>query len=79
MIGVARPPRPDVSTINDADLVAIRRAYMRGGRVAALGEMRRRFLGLSDRNAEKALDAVLGRPAEPPPPYRAGGVGKTRG
>ena len=56
--------------ITEADLIAIQRANTAGGRDAAMAELRRRFLGLSDRNADKVLFSVLGRPAEPPPAFR---------
>ena len=56
--------------ITEADLIAIQRANMAGGRDAAMAELRRRFLGLSGRNADKVLFSVLGRPAELPPAFR---------
>ena len=56
--------------ISDDDVIAIHRENTAGGQAAAMAELRRRFPGLSDRNANKVLFSVLGRPAEPPPAYR---------
>jgi len=58
--------------IGDDDVIAIHRENTAGGHAVAMAELRRRFPGLSDRNAEKVLYVVLGRPAEAPPPYRPG-------
>ena len=53
--------------IDQADLVAIRRAFMAGGRDRALVELRRRYLALTDATASTALDRVLAMPSEPLP------------
>jgi len=41
------------------DLVAIRRAFMRGGRERAITEMKRRFPWMSDNNASELVDLAL--------------------
>ncbi len=42
-----------------ADLVAIRRAFMRGGRERAITEMKRRFSWMSDDSASVLIDMAL--------------------
>ena len=56
--------------ITEADLIAIQRENTAGGRDAAMAELRRRFMGLSDRNAEKVLYSVLRWSPEPPSLFR---------
>ncbi|MEI6559078.1 MAG: hypothetical protein WCO00_11800 [Rhodospirillaceae bacterium] len=53
-------------TIDQADLVAIRRALMAGGRDHALVELRRRYLALTDITAPAVLDRVLAMSVERP-------------
>jgi hypothetical protein len=53
-------------TVSNEDVVAVRRAFMRGGRDGALSELRRRFRGLTDKTAPTVLDRML---AMPGPPY----------
>jgi hypothetical protein len=50
---------------SDEDLVAVRRAFMAGGHDGAMTELRRRYLGLTDRTAPRVLDWVLSRSSEP--------------
>ena len=49
------------------DIVAVRRSFMVGGRDHALAELRRRYLGLTDKTAPTVLDRVLAMPVEPVP------------
>ena len=65
--------------ITEADVIAVKRAHEQGGNDAAMTELRRRFLGLTDRNADKVLYSVLGRQIDPPPPFREERDGKVRG
>ena len=44
---------------------AVRRAFMAGGHDGAMTELRRRYLGLTDRTAPRVLDWVLSRSSEP--------------
>ena len=53
--------------VNDSDLVAIRRAFMKGGRDGALAELRRRWQAVSDAAAPAVLDRFLAMPIEQPP------------
>ncbi len=48
--------------VSDDDVIAIHRENLTGGQAGAMAELRQRFPGLSDRNAEKVLFSVLGRP-----------------
>lgn len=41
--------------VSNDDVVAVRRAFMRGGRGGALVELRRRYLGLTDKSAPRVL------------------------
>ncbi len=52
--------------ISDDDVIAIHRENLTGGRAEARAELRRRDMGLNDRNADRVLDSVLGRPADKP-------------
>jgi hypothetical protein len=54
-------------SVSEADLIAVRHAHDTAGRVGALAELRRRFLGLSDRMVSAVLDRVLAMPVSPPP------------
>ena len=45
--------------VSDEDRVAVCRAHMSGGWDGALVELRRRYLGLTDRTAPRVLDWVL--------------------
>ena len=55
--------------IDPADLIAFRRAADTIGRDAAMLELRRRYLGLTDQNAPAILDRLLVLPVTPPPPH----------
>ena len=57
-----------------ANIVAIRRAYMVGGRERALVELRRRFPALNDWAAPRVLARVLKMPATMPPAFRPDGM-----
>jgi hypothetical protein len=59
--------------ITEADVIAIRRTYHTAGRDAALVELRRRFMHISEANAPKALVKVLRLPVDMPAPYRPSG------
>ena len=61
--------------IDPADLIAIRRAADTIGRDAAMLELRRRYLGLTDQNAPAILDRLLALPVTPPPPHVGHGEG----
>ncbi len=56
--------------INLADIIAIRRAFVVGGRDRALGELRRRYLALNDKTAPMVLDRLLRLPVAMPPVFR---------
>ena len=62
--------------IDPADLIAIRRAADTLGRDAAMIELRRRYLGLTDQNAPAILDRLLVLQVTPPPPHVGHGVAK---
>ena len=65
--------------IDPADLIAIRRAADTLGRDAAMIELRRRYLGLTDQNAPTILDRLLVLPVTPPPPHVGHGVARRDG
>ncbi|MEI7606665.1 MAG: hypothetical protein WCJ64_04705 [Rhodospirillaceae bacterium] len=52
-------------TVEHADLIAIRRAFMAGGRKRALIELRRRYMALTDMTAPTVLDRILAMPIDP--------------
>ena len=52
--------------VNDADLVAIRRTFMKAGRGGAMAEMRRRWPAVSDTAASGVLDRILAMPIDAP-------------
>ena len=56
--------------ITEADVIAIRRAYQTAGKDAALVELRRRFLHISEQTAPKVLVKLLRLPVAPPPEFR---------
>ena len=58
-----------------ADLVAIRRAFMRGGREGAIAEMKHRFSWMSDDRASELIDMALTMEIEPP---EHGGLSQSR-
>jgi len=69
--------------LNDSDLVAIRRAFIRRGRGGALAEMRRRWRAVSDAAASGVLDRILALPIDAPAPagmskLRRDGAGSKR-
>ena len=51
--------------VDQADLIAIRRAFTVGGRKAALVELRRRYMALTDKTAPTVLDRILAMPIDP--------------
>ena len=51
----------------DSEIIAIRRADDMGGRAAAMAELRRRFMALTDANAPAILDRILAMPVAQPP------------
>ena len=53
--------------LEQADLIAIRRAFMAGGRDHALVELRRRYMALNDKTAPKVLDRLMAMPIEQEP------------
>ena len=53
--------------VEHADLIAIRRAFMSGGRDRALVELRRRYMALTDSTASTVLDRILAMPVEKAP------------
>ena len=55
--------------ITEADAIAIQRAFQTGGYDSAMTELRRRFLGVTDRTASKVLYAVIQAKVSPPAPY----------
>ena len=57
--------------IDQADVVAIKRAFEAGGRDAALADLRRRYMALSDKSAPAVLDRLLGMSATVLPFRRA--------
>ena len=59
--------------VNEADVIAIRRAYQTSGKDAALAELRRRFMHLTEQSAPKVLARVLRLPIAPPAAYRVQG------
>ncbi len=56
--------------ITEADVIAIRRAYTTAGRDAALVELRRRFMNISELAAPAVLKKVLRLPVMMPPEFR---------
>ncbi len=56
--------------ITEADVIAIRRAYGTAGRDAALVELRRRFMHISENAAPAILAKVLRLPVAMPPAFR---------
>ena len=56
--------------ITEADVIAIRRAYTTAGRDAALVELRRRFMHISELAAPAVLKKVLRLPVAMPPTFR---------
>ena len=56
--------------VNEADVIAIRRAYHTAGRDAALVELRRRFMHVSEQAAPGVLVKVLRLSMAPPPEHR---------
>ena len=55
--------------ISQDDVVAVRRAFMAGGRDRALVELRRRYLALNDKTAPTVLDHILAMPVSMPPAF----------
>ena len=55
--------------ISQDDVVAVRRAFMAGGRDRALAELRRRYLALNDKTAPTVLDRILAMPVSMPPAF----------
>ena len=51
-------------TVEHGDLIAIRRAFMAGGRDRALVELRRRYMALTDMTAPTVLDRIMAMPVE---------------
>jgi len=51
--------------VDQVDLVAIRRAFVAGVRKAAMVELRRRYLALTDKTAPTVLDRILAMPVDP--------------
>ena len=56
-------------TVSQDDVVAVRRAFMAGGRDRALVELRRRWLLLNDNTAPAVLDRILAMPVSMPPVF----------
>ena len=56
--------------IHEADVIAIRRAYGTAGKEAALIELRRRFMHVSEQAAPSILAKVLRLPVAMPPDFR---------
>ena len=56
-------------TVTQDDVVAIRRAFMAGGRDRALVELKRRCLLLHDRTAAAVVDRILAMPVNQPPEF----------
>ena len=59
--------------VNEADVIAIRRAYQSAGKDAALVELRRRYMAVSEQAAPSVLVKVLRLPVAPPPEFRRDG------
>lgn len=55
--------------VSQDDVVAIRRAFMAGGRDRALVELRRRYLLLNDTTGPAVLDRILEMPVSMPPAF----------
>ena len=55
--------------MNEVDGIAIRRAYLTAGHDAALVELRRRFIHLSEQSAPGVLEKVLRLPVAAPAAY----------
>ena len=55
--------------VSQDDVVAVRRAFMAGGRDRALVELRRRWLLLNDKTAPAVLDRILEMPMSMPPAF----------
>jgi len=53
-------------TAQQDDVVAVHRAFLAGGRDAAMAELRRRWWRLSDATAPDALDRILALPVVVP-------------
>ena len=58
--------------VSQDDVVAVRRAFMAGGRDRALVELRRRWLLLNDKTAPAVLDRILAMPVTMPPKFSRG-------
>ena len=56
--------------IHEADVIAIRRTYITTGKDAALVELRRRFMHISEQAAPSILVKVLRLPVAMPPEFR---------
>ena len=52
-------------SVEHGDLIAIRRAFMAGGRDRAIVELRRRYMALTDKTAPTVLDRILAMPVDP--------------
>ena len=59
--------------LDPADLIAIRRAADNAGREAAMIELRRRFLAISDADAPAILNRLLAMPVDLPPRHAGHG------
>ena len=53
-------------SVGQEDIVAVRRAFMAGGRDRALVELKRRYMALSDTTAPDVLDRMLEMPVNQP-------------
>ncbi|MEI8397019.1 MAG: hypothetical protein WCF85_20020 [Rhodospirillaceae bacterium] len=58
-------------SVGQEDIVAVRRAFMAGGRDRALVELKRRYLMLNDTTAPDVLDRMLEMPVDMPPAFSA--------
>jgi len=58
--------------VSQDDVVAVRRAFMAGGRDRALVELRWRWLLLTDTTAPAVLDRILAMPVSLPPAFTRG-------
>ncbi|MEI8397307.1 MAG: hypothetical protein WCF85_21510 [Rhodospirillaceae bacterium] len=58
-------------SVGQEDIVAVRRAFMAGGRDRALVELRRRYMALNDTTAPGVLDRMLEMPVNMPPAFSA--------
>ena len=56
--------------IHEADVIAIHRVYTSAGKDAALIELRRRFMHISEQTAPAILKKVLLLPVAMPPEFR---------